>query len=215
MTLSNKGVPPAQMTGQIQKKPHHHGDLRNALIRAGIDILEENGIDALTLRQCAARAGVSHAAPAHHFDGLAGLRAAIAEEGYRLFKNYMLDARVLGEQTPRARLQSICRGYINFAVDNPALFTLIFSFDALHSMQHGLEKDEYAAYQVLRETCAPFVIDGEDPVEIETQVWSLIHGYTVLYLSGRFGEVDRDKRLYGPYEQVIAMLDMLPRTPKT
>lgn len=198
------------MTDHKQKKPHHHGDLRNALIRAGIDILEESGLSALTLRKCAARAGVSHAAPAHHFDGLTGLKAAIAEEGYRLFRNYMLDARANGPPEPHARIRSISRGYMNFAVDNPALFELIFSFDALSSIEHGLGKDSANAYQVLRETCAPFVPTGQDPVIVETQVWSLVHGFAVLYLSGRFGPVDRDTAEYGPFRQVIALLDALP-----
>ena len=58
-------------------KKHHHGNLRPALIKAGIALLEEGGIDALSLRKCAARAGVTHAAPAHHFDGLAGLKALV------------------------------------------------------------------------------------------------------------------------------------------
>lgn len=202
------------MTDLKQKKPHHHGDLRNALIRAGIDILEESGLESLSLRKCAARADVSHAAPAHHFDGLAGLKAAIAEEGYRVFRNYMLDARMIGPDTPHARLRSICRGYVSFAVDNPALFELVFSFDAKASRQHGLNRDGSASYQVLRETCAPFVGAGQDPTPVELQVWSLIHGFTVLYLAGRFGPVDRDLRQFGPYEQVMAILDALPLAPQ-
>ena len=73
-------------------KPHHHGNLRNALIEAGIDLLKEGGLPNLTLRKCAALAGVSHAAPAHHFDGLDGLRQAIASEGFSRFRQAMLDA---------------------------------------------------------------------------------------------------------------------------
>ena len=64
-------VPPAPRTA------HHHGDLRQALVAAGIELLDEGGLAALTLRRCAARAGVSHAAPAHHFKGLRGLLTAI------------------------------------------------------------------------------------------------------------------------------------------
>ena len=71
-------------------RPHHHGDLRRALIDAGLALLTEGGTSALTLRGCAARAGVSHAAPAHHFDGLDGLRVAIAEEGFDRFRRRML-----------------------------------------------------------------------------------------------------------------------------
>jgi DNA-binding transcriptional regulator YbjK len=61
------------MTESADKKKPHHGNLRAALVSAGIELLEEGGLEALTLRKCAARAGVSHAAPAHHFEGLQGL----------------------------------------------------------------------------------------------------------------------------------------------
>ena len=66
------------MRNQPQKKQHHHGNLREALITAGVGLLNEGGLSALTLRKCAARAGVSHAAPAYHFKGLNGLLTAIA-----------------------------------------------------------------------------------------------------------------------------------------
>ena len=76
-------------TSRMSKQAHHHGDLRNALIRAGLDILDTEGLDALTLRKAAARAGVSHAAPAHHFQGKEGLLAAIAAHGYEQFRALM------------------------------------------------------------------------------------------------------------------------------
>ena len=75
-----------------QKRPHHHGNLREALIIAGLELMEEGGPDALTLRKCAKRAGVSHAAPAHHFNGLTGLKAAIVARGHRLFSDFIRKA---------------------------------------------------------------------------------------------------------------------------
>jgi AcrR family transcriptional regulator len=66
----------------MSDKPHHHGNLREALINAGLLLLKEDGLDGLTLRRAAARAGVSHAAPAHHFSGKQGLVAAIAARGF-------------------------------------------------------------------------------------------------------------------------------------
>ena len=76
------------------KKPENkqqHGNLKEALVLAGMQILEEEGLAALTLRRCAALAGVSHAAPAHHFDGLKGLRTAIAIRGYAILEQMMTD----------------------------------------------------------------------------------------------------------------------------
>jgi len=179
------------MTHRKDKDRHHHGNLRPSLIEAGIELLEEGGVQALTLRKCAARAGVSHAAPAHHFDGVEGLRQAIAMEGFRRFRQRMLDFADTGPQTPRDRLYGICRGYLAFAREQPALYDLIFSFRANPGLIAEMEAGSVPAYAVLRDACAPFQAPGVDPFVLETQVWSLVHGYAMLRMSGYFGE-DRD-----------------------
>lgn len=195
-----------------RRKPpdaHHHGELAPALVAAGIELLAEGGPAALTLRACAARAGVSHAAPAHHFDGVAGLRAAIAREGFRRFRAAMLRAAE-GETTPRGRLLGICRGYLAFAEGNRALFDLIFGLDRAGA-KPGPSEEGAAAYAVLREACAPFVAPGQDRVVVESQVWSLIHGFASLSLG--------DRLMPGPggdragLEAVLALLDALPAAP--
>ena len=203
------------MTDAQPPKPHHHGDLRAALIQAGIALLTEGGKDSLTLRKCAARAGVSHAAPAHHFDGLAGLRGAIAQEGFRLFRLSMLEARTAAGGSDLDRLKGICSGYLNFAIQNPALFDLIFSAAPMSTFEEGLKQGTSFAYEVLREACAPFVPAGQDPVVIETQVWSLIHGYSHLYMAGRFGPIDQTMQARGPIDAVMSLLDGLTTPPKT
>ncbi len=196
-----------EMTKQKDKSKHHHGNLREALVEAGVELLTEGGIPALTLRKCAAKAGVSHAAPAHHFDGVEGLRAAIAGEGFRRFRLAMLNAADKGPQTPRNRLKGICRGYLDFARQEPALFDLIFSFRANSKLIGDLATSSAPSYQVLRDACAPFVPEGTDPVVIETQVWSLIHGYAQLILTGRFGAGST------PDEPVLALLDQIGARP--
>lgn len=200
------------MTQENVKSRHHHGDLKAALVNAGIDLLEEGGLKALSLRKCAARAGVSHAAPAHHFDGLAGLKQAIAEEGFRLFSHYLQTACDGGPQDPRGRLRSLCRGYLQFGLDHPGILAVIFGDQGLAGLVHGGGKEEADAYLTLRDVAAPFVAPGQDRLVVETQIWSLIHGFTLLYLSGEFGSppppIDD-----GPFAQVIALLDGLePRS---
>lgn len=193
---------------EMKKAPnvHHHGNLRAALVRAGIAILEEEGLAGLSLRKCAARAGVSHAAPAHHFRGVEGLRAAIARAGFDRFRDRML-AEAAGAATPRARLRAICRGYLAFARENPALYDLIFSFRAAAEPPPDLTEGRQPAYGVLAECCAPFVPPGTDPRVIETQVWALCHGYALFVLSGLFppGEA--------PDEAVLALVDRVGRDP--
>ncbi|MDE4133774.1 TetR/AcrR family transcriptional regulator [Phaeobacter sp. QD34_3] len=196
------------MTKGPLKSRHHHGDLKPALIKAGIDLLEEGGINALSLRKCAARAGVSHAAPAHHFDGLAGLKQAIAEEGFHLFSSYLQGACDSGPQDPKGRLRSLCRGYLQFGLDHPGILAVIFGDQGLAGLVHGGGKEKADAYLTLRAVAAPFVAPGQDRLVVETQIWSLIHGFTLLYLAGEFGSppppIDE-----GPFAQVIALLDAL------
>ena len=105
---------------------HHHGNLRAALIEAGIALLAREGASGLTLRKCAALVGVSHAAPAHHFAGLPGLLDAIAAKGFAMFSDAMEGEAQRGPDEPRARLEAICLGYLEFARAQPALFDLMF-----------------------------------------------------------------------------------------
>ena len=201
------------MTDQTTKKPHHHGDLRAALIKAGIEILTESGLDKLTLRSCAARAGVSHAAPAHHFDGVAGLRQAIASEGFARFRQHMLRQRAAGPQTPEGRVLSLCRGYLDFAVENPALFALIFTCGPMDALEDNINTGGDTAYGLLRETCAPFVPAGTNPLVIETQVWSLIHGFSHLFLTGTFGPGNHEGDHHPLFAPVMSLLQHIGPPP--
>ena len=196
-----------------EKKPHHHGDLRAALIRAGIEILDEGGVDSLTLRRCAARAGVSHAAPAHHFDGLAGLRAAIAAEGFDRFRKKMIQAREAGDQSPEGHILSLCRGYLGFAVENPAIFALIFGPGPMGHFEEDQKAGDASAYGVLRAACAPYVPKGGDPRVIETQVWSLIHGFSHLFLAGTFGPSNGSADHHPLFRPVMALLREIGSVP--
>ena len=193
-------------------KKHHHGNLRPALIKAGIALLEEGGIDALSLRKCAARAGVTHAAPAHHFDGLAGLKAAIASEAFAMFSRHLQNAIDAGEQSPRGRLKSICRGYLQFGLAHQGSLTVIFGHQGLAGLANPSGKETAHAYLILREVCAPFVPKGGNEMVVEAQVWSLIHGFTLLYISGEFGNPPPAIE-FGPFDQVMALLDQIGSAP--
>lgn len=168
------------MNGPRKKKPHHHGNLREALVKAGSELLDEGGQAALTLRKCAARAGVSHAAPAHYFDGLNGLLTAIAARGFEVFTRTMIEEAEAGDAAARARLLAICNGYLRFARDHEALFTLMFSSPLLNFDDPELERHSSAAYRVLREGCAPFANRSAAPAATEIMIWSLVHGFAAL-----------------------------------
>lgn len=165
----------------MDRPPFHHGNLREALITAGMALLSEGGIAGLTLRRAAARAGVSHAAPAHHFNGLPGLLTAIAARAFRQFGDAMVAARDAGGPEPFARLNGICQGYLDFSRDHAGVFHLMFVSAEVDRSDADLAEASARAYLILREACLPFAAPGateDQPLEIA--VWSLVHGYALL-----------------------------------
>ncbi|MFI5843649.1 TetR/AcrR family transcriptional regulator [Catenuloplanes sp. NPDC051500] len=109
-------------------KAYHHGDLRRALLDAAVDVLGESGPAALSLRELARRAGVSHAAPAHHFRDRAGLLTAVAIDGYRLLATELAETRVR-----TGSFREMVVAYVEFAVRHRAHFEVMFSPDVLRS----------------------------------------------------------------------------------
>lgn len=187
-------------------RAHTHGDLRQGLISAGLELLAREGTAGLTLRKCAALAGVSHAAPAHHFDGLPGLLDAIAAHGFNMFADVMEARAAVAPDEPRARLEAICLGYFDFARDNPALYDLMFrQIWSIAGAGAELGQAGSRAYAVLADTCAPFIPAGQEPGIVETQVWSLIHGYATLVLVGKLGR----NRAIASVEDVLGLLGRL------
>ncbi|GAB1480566.1 hypothetical protein MASR2M74_31460 [Paracoccaceae bacterium] len=166
-------------------RPHHHGNLRDALIDAGLALLREGGTGALTLRRAAARAGVSHAAPAHHFDGLRGLLTAIATRAFSDFTAAMQTAQARAEPTAFGGVLGICRGYMDYAEQNSGLFHLIFVSPEVDRSDPALRAAADAAYGTLRRACLPFSADGQPDGVTEAAVWSLVHGFTLLRLNSR------------------------------
>lgn len=150
---------------------------------AGVALLRTRGADGLSLRECAAQAGVSHAAPAYHFKNLAGLSTAIAARGYSLFCQAMTARLARAEDSPTARLNAICHGYLDFASAQPELFLFIFSGQQFDKENEDFAKHSSNAYAILRKACAPFVPPGAEPEEVEILVWSVVHGYAHLTMT--------------------------------
>ncbi len=168
-------------------KPHHHGNLRSALINAGIELLERDGPDGLTLRKCAQLAGVSHAAPAHHFNGLISLKIAIIARSHEIFARTMRQHRDRADPSAQAGLEAICLGYVAFARAHTGLFHFMFHphgeipDDTDATTLGELEAASNASYEVLHRACLPFAGSDAECLRIETMIWSLVHGYAMLF----------------------------------
>ena len=108
---------------RTRKRPYHHGDLRETLLAASLRVIETDGVEGLSLREAARRAGVTHGAPYHHFRDKADLLDALAEEGFGRLRDLMQASRALRTR-PDERLAVIGLAYVRFAVENPGFLLL-------------------------------------------------------------------------------------------
>lgn len=182
----------------MASKNYHHGDLKNALIKAGVEILAKEGVGGLSLRKVAQRAGVSHNAPYSHFPDKQSLIAAISTEGFKqLYAE--LDAAVLSyPHHPKRQLQEGAWAYVQFAMNNTDTFKIMFS--------GVLEKEkEYPAFvEISRQTfdrvvdvvraCQEAGLLRSTPPEIAAvTVWGQIHGIVSLILEGQISHTVLDQ----------------------
>jgi AcrR family transcriptional regulator len=171
------------MTEVLPPRRKRDGTLKTALIDAGVDLLRKRGADGLSLRECAAMAGVSHSAPGYHFKNIMGLSTAIAARGYKLFSEAMTTRLDKAGPSDADRLAAICHGYMDYASSHPELFLFIFSGQKFNEADDEFRLYSAKAYSILRETCAPLIPENTPCEEIEVLVWSLVHGYAQLSMT--------------------------------
>lgn len=179
------------MPTRKRPKTYHHGDLREALILAATELLEEKGLAGFTLRECARRAGVSHAAPAHHFATAADLLAEIAARGFERFVAALGEAADGGDAAPEARIAAMGQAYVAFALANPAVYGLMFRGSAGSLQSPHLKSASTAAWQQLCDAVAAALGPRrQDEVFAKAAaVWALVHGTATLMLDGKLPPV--------------------------
>lgn len=173
-----------------EPRAYHHGDLRAALLDAAEAELSETGIEGFALRRVARRAGVSHAAPAHHFGDVCGLLTALAERGFaRLLA--LADARQarVAKDDPRRQLLAYGLAYSDFSREHRALFRLCFASDRPDFASTSLDAGGRAAFDRLTELVGavrgvPVGGDVEAMQDVHA-AWAMIHGIADLLASGR------------------------------
>jgi AcrR family transcriptional regulator len=160
---------------------YHHGDLRAACLRAALELLEEDGASALSLRAVARRAGVAHSAPYRHYADRDALVSAIAAVGYRELAEYLAAAHP-SPSTPDD-LAAVAVAYVQFALQRPALFRVMFGEpcdrDSPERVAANAAISEYVQAIVQRS------FPGSNPEAMSTAVWALVHGLAFLHLDGK------------------------------
>jgi AcrR family transcriptional regulator len=192
---SGKAGPPIKKKPARPDAPYHHGDLRGALLAAARVVLERDGVAGLTLRAAAREAGVSHAAPTHHFGDLTGLLSELAAVGFRDFDAAMQAAQATGT-TPADRALARARAYLAYARSQPGMYQLMFRADRLDMNRPALRDASNASFASLARVVG-IVHDGEvatDHLSITeaaqiARTWSLAHGFTMLALAGQLHDL--------------------------
>lgn len=160
---------------------YHHGDLRRAVLDAAVAAIAESGPAAVSLRDLARRANVSHAAPAHHFGDKAGILTALAVEAY----DKLADA-LLATQERTGDFLEVGVAYVRFAIDNRAHFEVMYRPDLYHAGDLAVLAARKRAGEALYAGVATV---QHRPADVDTQAagvaaWSLVHGFASLWLNG-------------------------------
>ncbi|MGW5149203.1 TetR/AcrR family transcriptional regulator [Rhodococcus koreensis] len=167
---------------------YHHGDLPSALVRAAMDLLEEDGASELSLRAAARRAGVSTAAPYRHFADRTALVSAVAAVGYRELAEHLAAAHPA--PTTAEDLTAVAIAYVQFALTRPGLFRVMFAEPCDPN-----SPERVAAASAITEYLTSVVrqaVPNSDPDGMATAMWALVHGLAFLHLDGKF-EASPDK----------------------
>ena len=194
---------------KVEPRPYHHGDLRAAVLVAAERILENEGIDALTLRAVARAVGVSHTAPKNHFGDLEGLLSELAAVGYRRYGKVLLGAMDAAGSQPQLRMRAMGRAYVGFARAHPGLFHLMFRSERLDMTRPALREAIEDSRAALRNAAMSIASTRPlPPLQLAaraTASWALVHGFAMLLLDGRLkntlASLPRDDR------SIVALLE--------
>jgi AcrR family transcriptional regulator len=175
--------------------PYHHGALREALLQAAERVLERDGLAGLTLRAVAREAGVSHAAPTHHFGDLTGLVSELAAIGFRHFNAAMVSACDTAT-TPLARALARPKAYVAYAQAHPGMYGLMFRTERLDYSRPSLHEAAESSFAGLANAVGAMRQEqiSDNALTIEqgaaiARAWSMVHGFTMLLLDGRLEDI--------------------------
>ncbi len=170
---------------------YHHGDLRQALIDAALELVSEKEVGSLSLREVARRVGVSHAAPYRHFADKDALLAAMATEGFQMLGRQMTAAKQKAPPDPVEQLQASGIAYVHYALEHPSCYRVMFgAYGADHGQKHPALADAATqTFMVLVDEIIAGqkagVIRLDDAKQLGWAAWALVHGLAMLMIDGQ------------------------------
>jgi AcrR family transcriptional regulator len=197
LAIGNEDSMPAR---KAEPRTYHHGDLRAALLRAATEELAEHGVEGFTLRSCARRAGVSHAAPAHHFGDVTGLLTEVAIDAFhRLAASIRLQTGKVEQKASIEHPIAVAVGYVLFALESPAEATLMFRTEKLDPARPGFRAASAEAFGPTAAAVGAFFGSADpmaDPILVRRilSLWSLSQGLATLLISGQLGPLPQGEK---------------------
>ena len=169
---------------EIMTRHTNPDGLRETILRISRDLLNEGGPSSLSMREVARRAGCTHQAPYHYFQGREAILVALVEEGYRDLERALREARETSEgRAPQDATRAAGHAYLACALANPGVFRIMFRSDMYDAGAHpGLHAASLAARSQLR-SLATLAYGTDDP-RAEVTLWAYIHGLATLVLDG-------------------------------
>lgn len=172
---------------------YHHGDLARALLEATLQLLQDKGPESISMREVARQAGVSHAAPAHHFGDKSGLLRAAAIEGLNILETDLTAAIAVSGKAddPTQTLAAAGEAYIRFAVQNPGAFNLMYQSQQVNRNNPDYQTAAQAARSQIEASVRNFLGERASAAQVQslvTALWSQVHGFSCLLLAGNFGD---------------------------
>jgi AcrR family transcriptional regulator len=174
---------------QSDKRSYHHGNLREALVAAALDLISTKGPGGFTFAEAARQAGVSAAAPYRHFRDRDTLLADVARRGFELFAQALAAAWDKGAPDPLAALNRLGRAYLAFARAEPAYYAAMFEAGVPVADQPGCREASDRAFAILRGACEAVVATmpagGRPPaMMMALHIWAMSHGIASLFARG-------------------------------
>ena len=183
---------------------YHHGNLRLALLTSAWETLEQDGLEALTLREVARRAGVSTAAPYHHFASKAELIGQMVQDS--LTQLDQISQQASQSQKPQEQLEAIGQAYVLFAVQHPARFRLMFRAEIRSPLEFS-DPAQAPVFRVLLQVIEGFGLPKAKRFNAAITAWSLVHGLATLLVDGPLQNLSSDpKQVRQLSQQITAQL---------
>jgi AcrR family transcriptional regulator len=188
------------MLAPMKRPTYHHGDLRAVILAEAARLVAERGADGISLRELARGAGVSHAAPAHHFTDRRGLFTALATQGFRLLAEALVGAR--------PQFADAALAYVRFAIEHPGHYQVMFDNSLVDTSDSELAAAKAASGAELARGVATLRDPNAhaDPAAAQLAAWSLVHGFSMLWLNDAVNAAVKEA---DPLDSVLRIATML------